>query len=210
MREEIFRKKVLPLFGISLIIMAIGIALASNLDFLYHKIGFIILCIIEIVTIGIAIILKRKEPWNRIALFTFDFITGITTAPLVYLTLSIDAIALIEAFIISSVFFFSLVLYSLISKKDFRSWGGILMALLLSILMGSVMNMFLFKSYTINIIIDIVTILVFFGMILYDMSRILRDYNDEDYTAATLALYIDFLNIFVRVLSFLLREREKE
>lgn len=84
------------------------------------------------------------------------------------------------------------------------------MALLLSILMGSVMNMFLFKSYTINIIIDIVTILVFFGMILYDMSRILRDYNDEDYTAATLALYIDFLNIFVRVLSFLLREREKE
>jgi len=210
MKKEIFRERVMPLFGISLLIMALGSMASKSLSFVFTTRGLFIVVIMEFVLLILSMLMKRKEPWNKILLFLFAFVTGLTSAPIFVLAFSIDPKLLVEAFIITSVFFFSLVLYSLKTKKDFRSLGGFLLALLVVTIVASIIDIFFMKNRIFSLGLDIIVILIFLGMILYDMSRILRDYNDEDYTAATIALYLDFLNIFIRILSFLLKAKERE
>ncbi|MFH8092771.1 MAG: Bax inhibitor-1 family protein, partial [Candidatus Aenigmatarchaeota archaeon] len=48
------------------------------------------------------------------------------------------------------------------------------------------------------------------GFVLYDMSTILRNYPDEYVTDAVLALYLDFLNIFIRILELLVMSKKRE
>ena len=46
-------------------------------------------------------------------------------------------------------------------------------------------------------------VILFSGFILFDTSNILRNYAVEDYTSATLALYLDLLNLFLFLLRLL-------
>jgi FtsH-binding integral membrane protein len=46
-------------------------------------------------------------------------------------------------------------------------------------------------------------VVLFSGFILFDTSNILRHYDVQDYTSATLALYLDVLNLFLFLLRLL-------
>ena len=46
-------------------------------------------------------------------------------------------------------------------------------------------------------------VLLFSGFILYDTSNILRHYGTDEHVSATLALYLDILNLFIALLSIL-------
>jgi FtsH-binding integral membrane protein len=46
-------------------------------------------------------------------------------------------------------------------------------------------------------------VFLFSGFILYDTSNILRRYSTDQHVSATLALYLDVLNLFVALLSIL-------
>ncbi|HCB32016.1 MAG TPA: hypothetical protein DEP39_01890, partial [Deltaproteobacteria bacterium] len=41
------------------------------------------------------------------------------------------------------------------------------------------------------------SVLLFSGFILYDTSNIMRYYGTDEYVSATLALYLDVLNLFI-------------
>jgi FtsH-binding integral membrane protein len=58
-------------------------------------------------------------------------------------------------------------------------------------------------------IIDVAVLLVFPGFVLYDMPKILYDYSDDQVTDAVLALYLDFLNIFIRILELLILTKRR-
>ena len=45
--------------------------------------------------------------------------------------------------------------------------------------------------------------MLFSGFILYDTSNILRYYGTDEHVSATLALYLDVLNLFIALLSIL-------
>ena len=71
------------------------------------------------------------------------------------------------------------------------------------VLVGSLLNAFFFQSPAGEFIIAAGGVLLFSGFILYDTSNILRHYDVEDYTSATLALYLDILNLFLFLLRLL-------
>ena len=50
--------------------------------------------------------------------------------------------------------------------------------------------------------------LIFCGFILFDTSNIMRHYPLEAYVPATIALYLDFVNLFIYILSLLGRRRD--
>ncbi len=209
MREEVFRERVLPLFGLSVFIMALGSAVAKTIPFVFTPIGLLVLFLLEIALIVSISLLKRKSPVNLILLLLFSLVSGMTLSPIIYTALAIDPTSLAVGFIMTALFFFGLVFYSLSTKKDFRSLGGFLVGALLVAIVASIFNFFI-KNLVFDFILDVVIVVIFLGMILLDMSRILRDYDDGDYVTATLSLYLDFINILVRIISILLRVRRRE
>jgi len=206
MKKETFNKKVLPMFVLTLLIATIGV----GTGFFIPPILFIPIIIAEFVILIATFILKGKKRFPTWLLFLFVFLTGITTTPIVaWAAFEGGTIVIFQALGITTFVFASLAGYVYFTNKDFRSLGTFLMFALLGFIVASLVNLFL-KLPTLNLIISVGVLLVFLGFVLYDMSKILREYPDEYVTDAVLALYLDFLNIFIRILELLVASRRRD
>ena len=89
------------------------------------------------------------------------------------------------------------------TKLDLSKIGTYLIMLLIGIILCTLVNLFLQNS-TFDIIISIISIIIFLGFIAYDVQKIkrLNGYLIEDNLAVLGAfeLYLDFINIFIDLL----------
>ncbi|MEM5799232.1 MAG: Bax inhibitor-1/YccA family protein [Candidatus Aenigmatarchaeota archaeon] len=206
MKKETFNKKVLPLFVLTLFIATIGV----GVGFFIPPILYIPIIIAELVILFVTFLLKKKEGFPLWVLILFVFLTGITTTPIIaWAAWEGGTIVIFQALGITTVVFGSLAGYVYFTNKDFRSIGTFLMFALIGFIIASLLNLFL-KQPVINLIISVGVLIVFLGFVLYDMSTILRNYHDNYVTDAVLALYLDFLNIFIRILELLVMTRRKD
>ena len=118
------------------------------------------------------------------------------------------------AFIITAGMFIIMAIAGYTTKVDLTKFGNILMFALIAIVIGSIVNIFL-KNDTMDLVICIVGVLVFTGLIAYDMQRIK---NNAAYAMANpeagkkmailsaLSLYLDFINLFLMLLRLLGRK----
>lgn len=102
----------------------------------------------------------------------------------------------------TGIIFFSLAGFATISKKDFSFLGNFLFVGLILLIIASIANMF-FQVPAAALAISAISILIFSGYILYDVSRIIQG-GETNYVMATLALYLNIYNIFVNLLSLLM------
>ena len=86
--------------------------------------------------------------------------------------------------------------------------SGFLMTGLIIVVVGGLLNLFFFQSPLMHFAMSGVCVFLFSGFILYDTSNILRNYSTDDYVMATLALYLDILNLFTALLSLLGMSRD--
>jgi FtsH-binding integral membrane protein len=102
-------------------------------------------------------------------------------------------------------------LYGYSTKRDLTGMGNFLFMGLIGILLASLANFF-FKSPAINFVISILGVLIFTGLTAYDTQKIKNTYYmiGGDTAVAgkaaimgALALYLDFLNIFLFLLRFM-------
>lgn len=84
-------------------------------------------------------------------------------------------------------------------KKDLTSWGPILMAAVIGLIIASVVNIFIGSSAVMMAISGIAT-LVFSAFLLYDLKRIV-DGGETNYIVATLSVYLSLINIFQNLLA---------
>lgn len=102
--------------------------------------------------------------------------------------------------------FASLSAYVLTTKKDFSFMGGFLMTGLLVLVFtslgGVIASMFGVNVNFLFLAISAASMLVFSGLILFDTSRIIHG-GETNYLMATIALYLDILNIFTSLLHLL-------
>lgn len=114
--------------------------------------------------------------------------------------------SIIYAFVATAGLFGVLALYGYKTQKDISNWRTVLYATLLIGLVVSIINLFL-GNEMIDIILDWVILFVFFGLTVYDMNKIkqLQDEPDLDQSKlhiyGAMELYLDFINIFIRILS---------
>ena len=158
------------------------------------------LFIVEIGLIFFALAVRRKPGLNLFALFAFTTVSGLTLAPVMMVY---DMAVIQEALVLTVLIFGGLTLYVVTSKRDFSFLGGFLITGLIVIIVGSLLNAFIFQSPMTEFIIAGGGVILFSGFILYDTSNILRKYDVEDYTSATLSLYLDILNLFLFLLRLL-------
>lgn len=205
MHKDVFNSKVLPLLLASIFVMMIGSVAGLGALMLMAQVGMMLfwgLIIVEIILIIAIHFLRRNFPINLILLFLFVFITGITLTPLLLFALSQNIFIVPLAFGITFMVMGGLTAYVYVTGHDFTSWGPALFIMLLGAILMSIIGWFL-KFALMDIVLDIVILVLFMGFVLYDTSKILKEYDDRDYVAAVLSLYIDFVNILVRILSLL-------
>eukprot|EP00183_Erythrolobus_madagascarensis_P002183 CAMPEP_0185849130 /NCGR_PEP_ID=MMETSP1354-20130828/3745_1 /TAXON_ID=708628 /ORGANISM="Erythrolobus madagascarensis, Strain CCMP3276" /LENGTH=260 /DNA_ID=CAMNT_0028549611 /DNA_START=87 /DNA_END=869 /DNA_ORIENTATION=- len=115
----------------------------------------------------------------------------------------------LEALFVTAFIFGSLTLYCFVSKKDFSFLGGFLYAALVSLLLAGLLQLLFgaFLGATIpplaGFAMSAFGALVFCGYILFDTSMIMNKFSADQYIEASIALYLDLINLFLYVLQML-------
>ncbi len=195
-----FIKKVYTLLAMSMGSAAVGAYLGSGPLLLLVAPNMMLFFILQIALIFFASFAARKPGLNMVALFSFTTVSGLTLGPLLY---QVGPSIAAEAFALTAITFAGLSLYVVYSKKDFSFMSGFLMTGLIVVIVGGLLNMFFIQSGMMHFVMSGASVLLFSGFILYDTSNILRYYGTDEYVSATLALYLDILNLFIALLSIL-------
>lgn len=120
-----------------------------------------------------------------------------------------------RTFFVTAASFGALSLYGYTTKRDLSAFGKFLFMGLIGIVLASLVNMF-FPSGTMSFIISVAGVLIFSGLIAYDTQKIKEQYaeawgHDVAEKAAifgALSLYLDFVNLFQFLLSFMGQSRD--
>ena len=197
-----FLRKIYGLLSISVFMAAAASWMTlGNESFLRTVYSNMLLFIIlEFAAIFFTFWARKRETLGLIALFSFTILTGITTAPIL---LVYTGATITKAAFLTGLTFAGLSFYTIVSKKDFSFLGGILTVSLIVLIIGGLLNAFLFKSSAVSFLYSAAGVFIFSGFILYDTSNILRRYPTDEYISATLTLYLDVLNLFLMLLNLL-------
>lgn len=204
-QNEVYPKLFTWLFIGLLITFASGYILAASpvLAVNVLSIGYIPIVIIELViAIVMGIRIKKMNPLTTKICYTIYCITtGLTFSSLfLYYQLT----SLLSIFLITSVIFAVLAIYGYKTKRDLSKFGTILLISLIVTIILSILNYFIFKTSTIDILLTIISILIFVGYIAYDMNTVkllIHEVGEEKAAVyGAFQLYLDFINLFVRLL----------
>ncbi len=167
---------------------------------------FSILLILELVAVLLFSFLFRKLSPTTVGIlyFVYAMINGVTLSTIfaVY-----ELYSIIYLFVISALVFLVLSLIGYKTNKNLNSWGPYITVFLLAGIFLSVINLFIIKNSGFDLIIDWLTLALFCGVTIYDINRIKileseSNINEEKvHIYCAMQLYLDFINIFLRILS---------
>ena len=140
----------------------------------------------------------------------YSVLNGVTLAAIF---LAYTATSVASTFFIAAGMFVAMAAYGTVTKKDLSSMGSFLFMGLIGIVIASVVNMFLGSSM-ISWVVSAIGVLVFTGLTAYDVQKISHIGASgimENGSAAirkgaimgALALYLDFINLFLSLLRLL-------
>lgn len=197
-----FLKQTYQLFAGSLLAATIGayigLGMAPAIKSWYWG-----LVILEFILLFGVYMTKKKAGINLLMLFGFTFMSGLTLTPLLSNILAMPSGAGIvaNAFMLTTVIFGGLSIYAMTTKTSYMEMGKGLFIALIVVVIGSIINIFL-GSPILQIIISSVAAILFSAFILYDTQNIING-NYETPVEGAIALYLDFLNLFVSLLQIL-------
>ncbi len=168
-------------------------------------------------------LMRKVYVWMTLALI----ITGVTALLfIVYSALNGATLSVIfmvyspavitKVFFITAGTFGAMAAFGYFTKTDLTSLGKLLIMALVGIIIASLVNLFLIKSGTFDLIVSYIGVLVFVGLTAYDSQKIKNllleadDVNEESQKIAligSLALYLDFINLFLYLLKIFGREK---
>lgn len=195
-----------------LITFGVGFYLQSNSQLLFNILDKVVILVILSLVIAFVmpIFLKKLSPLMiRVLYYLFAALEGVTFGA-IFMTVKMPTI--ITAFLITG---FLLIVMAIIANKyqgNLNEMGRIMPWLLISIVLLSILNIFVFKSSVVSLLISIALIILFMGYILYDIKIISNTYPlmvEAGYNEDTLAvygafqLYLDLINIFIELINIL-------
>lgn len=174
--------------------------------------SFGILLIVELAVVLLFSFLFRKLPPTVVAIlyFVYAAVNGVTLS-VIFVVFELSSI--ITLFLASAVIFGILALIGYKTNKDLSSWQTYLSIFLIVGLVLSIVNLFILKSSTLDLILDWIILLIFFGITIYDINKIkalqMEPNIDQEkvHIYCAMQLYLDFINIFLRILSIFGKRR---
>ncbi|MDO9306859.1 MAG: Bax inhibitor-1/YccA family protein [Pseudomonadota bacterium] len=118
--------------------------------------------------------------------------------------------SIVQTFFITAASFGALSLYGYTTKRDMTGWGSFLIMGVFGLIIAMVVNIFL-ASPALQFAISAIGVLIFAGLTAYDTQKIKEMYFEGDEVLVAgrkaimgaLTLYLDFINLFSFLLSFL-------
>ncbi len=198
----LFIKQTYQLFAASLLAATAGAYVGLGMAAVISS-WFIALFVLEIGLLFGLYAAKKKAGINLILLFAFTFVSGLTLAPLLTSILGMAGGGSIvaNAFMLTTVAFGGLSIFAMNTKRDFSAMGKMLFITLIVVVVASLINIFL-GSPIMQLIIASISAILFSAFILYDTQNIIKGHYETPIEGA-IALYLDFLNLFVALLQIL-------
>ncbi|XP_045177822.1 bax inhibitor 1-like [Mercenaria mercenaria] len=148
----------------------------------------------------------KENEQKRLAIFIgFTFLSGVSLGPLLDMVIQIDPSIITTALMGTCLIFISFSLAALYNtNRTYLYFGGMLLSALSWMCLLTLMNIF-FRSkmiYDLNLYGGLV---IFCGFVLYDTQLIIEKARrgDDDYIWQCVDLFLDFINIFRRLLIIL-------
>lgn len=142
-------------------------------------------------------------------LAVLSVVTGLLFGPTVnYYAVTAGIQVVYQALGLTILIFGGLTAYVFITKADFSFLRGALFMGLLALIGIGVLGFFINFSFGFSQAITIAGVLLFVGFILYDTSNILHHYHEDQYAVAAVAIYLDFVILFINLLRLLSRSRD--
>lgn len=169
------------------------------------------LLIIELVVVLVFSLLFRKMPPTLVGIlyFVYAMINGVTLSVIFAV---FDLSSIIYLFIVSAVIYGVLGLIGYKTDKDLTSWKPYLSVFLIAGIILSIINIFIQNS-TFELFLDWAILILFFGITIYDINKIKLLQQDPNIVSekihiyCAMQLYLDFINIFLRILSIFGKRR---
>jgi FtsH-binding integral membrane protein len=177
----------------------------------------IVLIVAELgLVFGIAGMVNRMSAGTATALFVvYSGLNGVTLSSifLIYAQASI-----VSTFFICAATFIACSVYGWTTKKDLTSLGGFMMMGLVGIVIASLVNLFL-QSSSVSAIVSYIGVFVFIGLTAYDTQKIKNMAMTQPANLdgavirkgailGALSLYLDFINLFLMLLSIFGQRRD--
>lgn len=200
---------VMLLSGITAIISADSVERLLNTN----KGAFVGVLLVELVVVIIANLAmsSKNDTLSIIMLVVYSIVSGYTLSA-IFTWYDFGSIASI--FFVCAVMFAVLGIVGSTTKKTLSTIGAIGIMLLVGVLIATLLNIFV-GSQTIDFAITIVGLAAFVGLTAYDFQRIKElgasCTDDEVNTLAmygALMLYLDFINLFLKLLRLFARARD--
>lgn len=211
MKNE-FLSKVFRWFGLGLLVtFLVAFYVSTNiylLSLIFSGMGYIIIILLEL---GLAIWLstrihKMKSSTAKAIYLGYSALTGLTLSS-VFIVYELTSI--IWIFLASAIIFAIFSMLGKSDKFDLSHYGIYLAIALFGAIILEIINLFLMNN-TLDIILCVVVLGIFVAYVAYDIQKILRRYEATDNMAIIGAfdLYLDFINIFLRLLQLFGRNRD--
>ena len=210
--REVYSKMFGWMFVGLLVTFLTGYAVSNSYDILLlvAQVPFIVYAIIEI---GLVIFFSLKirtmsSTTAKICFLLYSFVTGLTFS---FLFLVYELYSMIYVFGITALLFGIFALIGHFTNIDLSKFSTFLFMGLLAIVICSLINMFI-GNETFDLILTIIGIVIFLGYTAYDIQKV--KYNLDTFPQDNLAiygaleLYLDFINLFLKLLSLFGKRRD--
>lgn len=214
-----FFVKVYGWMSLALIVTGlVAIWTASNPDLIGTIIGtkfvFFALIIAEFILVAYLVgwIMKMSSSTATVVFILYSILNGLTLS-VIFLIYTADSIA--STFFITAGTFAIMSVYGYFTKSDLTRLGNLLLMGLIGLIIASLINMF-YQNETLYWVTTYAGVLIFVGLIAYDTQKIKNlniignEGTDEDKKEAiigALTLYLDFINLFLKLLRLFGRKK---
>lgn len=168
-----------------------------------NPVSFIIIIVAQL---GLVIFLstrvtKMKANTARLVFIAYAATIGITLSAIF---LAYTSTSIMRVFFIAGSMFLVMAIIGYLTKIDLSKLGFILLMGLIGIIIATLVNIFL-QSNTLQMIVSYLGVLIFLGLTAYDVQKIKKIYAKFGNAGnlaiiGALALYLDFLNLFLFLL----------
>lgn len=190
-------------------ILILGMERYAELVYNYIAVIYVLMFVELAIVLGLTFAIhKIPSVLGFLAFIFYSGLNGITLSPLF---LVYTGASIFSTFLVCSIMFAGTSMLGYITKMDLSKIGGFLMMALIGLIVAMIINLFL-KSDTMTWIVSFIGVIIFVGLTAYDTQRIKNmaatiDSTSEEGQKASimgaLALYLDFINMFLFLLRLL-------
>lgn len=190
----------------TIVVSNIAIAQAVYSSFMFWIIAELVVVFAATAAIG-----KKKTALASVLFGAYAIINGLTLS-VFFFAYSLGSIQ--EVFLLTAGMFAGMALIGATTHIDLTKMGSFLIMAIWGIILTTVVNLLFIHSTGLNLLMDYVGVAIFVGLTAYDtqkMKRLARSGNISSANVIALycgmQLYLDFINLFIRLLSILGKNR---